>query len=76
MDCESRAKSRWKSCIRSHTFHDVSAQDRGWSIAPTLLTFVGVLAGSLFLLDGNFSALADRLTTKRDPEANGGAGPI
>jgi lysophospholipase L1-like esterase len=61
--------------IRSHTFHDVSAQDRGWSVAPTLLTFVGVFAASLFVLDGNFSALADRLTTKREPEA-GGAGPV
>ena len=53
----------------------MSAQDRGWSIAPTLLTFVGVLAVSLFVLDGNFSALADRLTTKRDPEPVG-AGPV
>ncbi|HUS29662.1 MAG TPA: GDSL-type esterase/lipase family protein [Kofleriaceae bacterium] len=53
----------------------MSAQDRGWSVAPTLVTFVGVFAASLFLLDGNFSALADRLTTKREPEA-AGAGPV
>jgi lysophospholipase L1-like esterase len=47
----------------------MSAPDRSWSIAPTLLWFCGLLVAGLFVVDGTVQALADRLTAPRDPEA-------
>ncbi len=52
----------------SHTLDAMSGRDRSWTIAPTLLTFGGCLVGALLLIDGDLSALADRLTTQRDPD--------
>jgi lysophospholipase L1-like esterase len=50
----------------------MSAPDRSWTIAPTLLWFTAALVVGLLVIDGNVSALADRLTAKRDPQAAGG----
>jgi lysophospholipase L1-like esterase len=47
----------------------MSAQDRGWTITPTLGWFVVILVAGVSLLDGNVTALADRLTKKRDDQA-------
>jgi lysophospholipase L1-like esterase len=46
----------------------MSAPDRSWTIAPTLLWFGAVLAGALLYLDGGVQALADRLTSKRETQ--------
>src|SRR5690349_3801193 len=46
----------------------MSASDRSWTIAPTLLWFGAVLAGALVYLDGDIHAIADRLTTKRETQ--------
>ena len=54
----------------------MSAHDRGWSIAPTLLWFVFFLVAGLVRLDHSVSALADRLTTKRDAQPTAPVGPI
>lgn len=53
----------------------MSAPDRSWTIAPTLLWFCGLLIAGLWVIDGGVQALADRLTTRRDPEAATPAGP-
>ena len=50
----------------SHTFDEMSAPDRSWTITPTLLWYGGILVASLWVIDGGFSALADRLTTPRE----------
>ncbi|MBA3538862.1 MAG: hypothetical protein H0T79_04480 [Deltaproteobacteria bacterium] len=53
----------------------MSAPDRSWTIAPTLLWFVGCLAVGLAYLDGDVDAIADRLTTPRTAAEGGAAGP-
>ncbi len=50
-------------------------KDRGWSITPTLVWFIVILIAGVGLFDGNFNALADRLTKKRAPEA-AAPGPV
>jgi lysophospholipase L1-like esterase len=52
----------------------MSARDRSWTVAPTLLWFAGCLVVALWLLDGGVQALADRFTARRDP-AVPAAGP-
>jgi lysophospholipase L1-like esterase len=49
--------------------------DRSWTITPTLLWFGAILVVLLFVFDGGVTALADRLTTKRDDHA-GRVGPV
>src|SRR5262249_28898488 len=53
----------------------MSAPDRSWTVAPTLLWFGALLVGGLVALDGGVQALADRLTAKREA-APAGAGPV
>lgn len=53
----------------------MSAPDRSWTVAPTLLWFGAVLVGALWVLDGGVGALAGRLTAKRDPAAARPPGP-
>lgn len=53
----------------------MSAPDRSWTIAPVLLWFGVALVVGLVLIDGDISALADRLTTRREPQAAGPVGP-
>lgn len=53
----------------------MSAPDRSWTITPTLLWFGVALVIGLFVLDGNVAALADRLTSRRDPQTAGPVGP-
>jgi lysophospholipase L1-like esterase len=54
----------------------MSAPDRSWTIAPTLLWFGAVLAGAVIYLDGGIQALADRLTTHRETTGQRPAGPV
>lgn len=62
--------------VRSLTFDQMSAPDRSWTIAPTLLWFGGLLVVGLWAIDGGVQALADRLTARREAPATGGvAGP-
>lgn len=44
----------------------MSAPDRSWTIAPTLLWFGGLLVAGLWVVDGGVQALADRLTSRRE----------
>ncbi len=53
----------------------MSAPDRSWTIAPTLAWFGAALAAGLVILDGDLAALADRLTSKREAQSAGAAGP-
>lgn len=54
----------------------MSAQDRSWTIAPTLLWFAAFAIASLRIVDGDWSALADRLTHPREAESPAtGGGP-
>jgi lysophospholipase L1-like esterase len=54
----------------------MSGRDRSWTIAPTLFWFVGGLIVALLLIDGNVSAIADRLTAKREQDGKpAAAGP-
>ncbi len=53
----------------------MTAPDRSWTIAPTLMWFGVALAIGLWFSDGNFDAVADRLTTQRESDSPGGAGP-
>ena len=50
----------------------MSAPDRSWTIAPTLLWFGGLVIAGLWLFDSDLHALADRLTSRRE---DGPAGP-
>ena len=59
----------------SLTFDEMSAPDRSWTITPTLLWYGGILLASLWVIDGHFHALADRLTTPREAPPSGGGGP-
>ncbi|HEU4613293.1 MAG TPA: GDSL-type esterase/lipase family protein [Kofleriaceae bacterium] len=54
----------------------MSEPDRSWTIAPVLGWFGVVLIAGLFAIDGDLSALADRLTAKRETAPSGGAGPV
>ncbi len=53
----------------------MSAPDRSWTIAPTLLWFGGLLVAGIYVVDGTVQALADRLTTPRETETAGPAVP-
>lgn len=55
----------------------MSAPDRNWTIAPTFVWFAVLATVTLRLVDGDFDAIADRLTRPRDAEtpAAGIAGP-
>lgn len=59
----------------SLTFDEMSAPDRSWTITPTLVWYGGILLAALWVIDGNFQALADRLTTPREAPPSGGGGP-
>ena len=61
-----RARPAVDSPVGSHTFGHVSAPDRSWTIAPTLLWFGGILVVGLLVVDGTLEALADRLTSPRE----------
>ncbi len=61
------------AAVPSLTFDRVSAPDRSWTVAPTLLWFGGLLAVGLYVLDGGVQAIADRLTSPREPTPTGGA---
>lgn len=50
--------------------------DRSWTVAPTFLWFGVVLVLGLMWLDGNVTALANRLTTPRDQSLPTTAGPV
>jgi lysophospholipase L1-like esterase len=54
----------------------MSAPDRSWSIAPIFLWFGAFLWVGLFVFDGGVSALADRLTSRRNPDAPATPGPV
>lgn len=43
----------------------MSDSDRGWSVAPTLLAFAGLVTVGIVAIDGDASALTDRLTAPR-----------
>ncbi len=53
----------------------MSGSDRSWTIAPTLITFGGALIAALLYFDGDLDAIADRLTTQREPDVATAAGP-
>jgi lysophospholipase L1-like esterase len=53
----------------------MSAPDRSWTIAPTLAWFGVALGIGLWLSDHSLDAVADRLTSRRDPDAPATAGP-
>jgi lysophospholipase L1-like esterase len=53
-----------------------SSKDRSWTITPTLLWFASWLVALLFVLDGGVTALADRITVKRDDHAGRPIGPV
>ncbi len=53
----------------------MSARDRSWTVAPSLLWFGALLAGALIYLDGGVQAVADRLTAKRATDVPA-AGPV
>jgi lysophospholipase L1-like esterase len=53
----------------------MSAPDRSWTIAPTLAWCGVALIAGLVIIDGDVSALADRLTSKREAKTAGAAGP-
>src|SRR4051794_21228030 len=52
-------------------------RDRSWTIASTLLWFGSVLISALLWFDGDVDAIADRLTSRREPESDSApaAGP-
>jgi lysophospholipase L1-like esterase len=53
----------------------MSGTDRSWTVAPVLLWFTGCLVVALCVLDGGVQVLADRLTTRREPDSAPPAGP-
>jgi lysophospholipase L1-like esterase len=68
MDCE-RSTGRLR-------FDDVeNEEDRSWTIAPTLGWLAAFSVVSLYLLDGDLHAVADRLTARRDGQP-AIAGPV
>ncbi|HEX5057832.1 MAG TPA: GDSL-type esterase/lipase family protein [Kofleriaceae bacterium] len=54
----------------------MSAPERSWTIAPALGWFAAALVAGLLVVDGNVSALADRLTKKREAQSAGPAGTM
>ena len=50
--------------------------DRSWTVAPTLAWLTVLHAGAQLVIDGNVSALADRLTTKRADQPAGPAATV
>jgi len=70
--CEPRAKAQFlDSPTSSLTFDPMSASDRSWTVAPSLLWFAAFLIAGLVWEDGGLRALADRLTEHRDAAAPG-----
>jgi lysophospholipase L1-like esterase len=54
----------------------MSAPDRSWTVGPTFLWFSVFAIAALRLVDGDWNALADRLTHPREAETpSGGGGP-
>lgn len=54
----------------------MSSPDRSWTVGPTLLWFCAYMALGIWYFDGgSFDALADRLTHKREADAQP-AGPV
>ena len=64
-----------RTAAHSLTFDQMSAPDRSWTIAPTLLWFGWFMAIGLWVIDGSVQALADRLTQPRTTESTTAAGP-
>lgn len=54
----------------------VRVSDGSWTVAPTFAWFTAFLAGALLVIDGDVSALADRLTTKRADQPAGPAATV
>jgi len=54
----------------------MSAPDRSWTIAPTLLWFGVTLGLALWWFDGDVQAIADRLTSRREADGAPAAGPV
>ena len=54
----------------------MSAPDRSWTIAPTLVWFGAIFVVVLWVVDGDVSALADRLTARREDGVARPAGPM
>lgn len=52
----------------------MSAPDRSWTIAPTFVWFSVLAMAALRLVDGDWDALADRLTHPREAQTPTGAG--
>lgn len=52
------------------------ADDRKWTITPTLVCFGAFLCAFLAWKDGDLHALANRLTQKRDDQTTKAAGPV
>jgi len=74
--CEPRATPvTLPTAGHSHTFDQMSAPDRSWTVAPTLLWFGGFMLVGLVAIDGGVDALADRMTHRRETEATTAAGP-
>ena len=61
--------------VHSHTFDQMSAPDRSWTVAPTLLWFAWFMAAGLWWIDGGVQALADRMTQPRETDATTAGGP-
>ncbi len=53
----------------------MSGRDRSWTIAPTLFTFTGCLIAALLYFEGDLDAIADRMTSQREPDVATAAGP-
>lgn len=64
-----------RAARHSHTFDQMSASDRSWTVGPTLLWFGGFMVIGLSVIDGGVQALADRMTQRRETEATTAAGP-
>lgn len=54
----------------------VHVADRSWSVAPAFAWFAAILVVALWVIDGDVSALADRLTAKRSDQPAGPAATV
>ncbi len=68
-----RQAATLRTAVPSHTFDQMSAPPRSWTITPTLLWFGGFMVVGLVAIDGGVQAVADRLTHRRETEGQTGA---